>query len=135
MTNSRRKGAKAELELAKKLTAMGLPSRRTAQATGVFGTPDVDVLHLQGELHVECKRDEKRTIHKAIEQAVRDATDGAVPVVCHRKSREPWLLTVRLDDLWELVRLLSGFSPHPPGPALGYLLDGEDPAQEPPPES
>lgn len=51
-------------------------------------------------VHIECKRVERLNISQAMAQAVRDAErfqDGA-PAVFHRRNREPWLVTMRLED-------------------------------------
>lgn len=55
-------------------------------------------------IHIECKRRERLNVSEAIKQATRDADrfhDGA-PAVFHRRSREPWLVTMRLDDWMDL---------------------------------
>ena len=49
---------------------------------------------------MEVKRVERLNVPEAMKQAARDAErfrDGA-PVVFHRRSREPWLVTMRLED-------------------------------------
>ncbi len=61
-----------------------------------------DVPDLSGlpDIHMEVKRVERLNISAAMAQAVRDAfrfQDGA-PTVFHRRSREPWLVTQRLED-------------------------------------
>ena len=43
---------------------------------------------------------------EAIEQARHDAA-GNVPVICHRTNRTPWLVTVELEELPQLVRVLG----------------------------
>ena len=58
-----------------------------------------DVTGLPG-IHIECKRVERLNISTAMAQAVRDSErfgDG-LPAVFHRRSREPWLVTMRLSD-------------------------------------
>ena len=110
--NSREKGKAGELELARILRENGYIARRGQQFCGVNG--DADVVGIPG-LHIECKRVEKLNIHDAMQQAVRDAREGEIPVVMHRKNRTEWLVTQRLDDwleerreLDELRRIHSG---------------------------
>ena len=60
MTNSRRKGADGERELAKKLKEYGYDTRRGQQYSGANG--DADVVGLPG-IHIECKRVERLNIN------------------------------------------------------------------------
>lgn len=49
---------------------------------------------------MEVKRVERLNVPEAMKQATRDAKrfqDG-VPAVFHRRSREPWLVTMQLED-------------------------------------
>lgn len=93
--NSRRKGKEGELELSKILRGYGYETRRGQQYAGANG--DADVIGLPG-VHIECKRVEQLNLNKAMEQAVRDARDGEVPTVFHRRNRQPWFVTLRLED-------------------------------------
>lgn len=93
--NSREKGAAAERELANILREHGYTARRGQQYSGANG--DADVVGIPG-VHIECKRVERLNIHDAMHQAVRDARDGEIPVVIHRKNRTEWLVTMRLED-------------------------------------
>lgn len=54
-------------------------------------------------IHVEAKRTERLALHAAMRQAVRDANGHAIPVVMHRRSREPWLVTMELTDLLAII--------------------------------
>lgn len=56
-------------------------------------------------LHIECKMVERLNLEKAIEQAVRDCLDK-LPVVCHRKVRGEWMLTVHLRNLRQLSEMV-----------------------------
>ena len=47
--------------------------------------------------HIEVKRVERLNIGEAMKQAERDAA-GRIPVVMHRRSRQPWLVTLHLAD-------------------------------------
>lgn len=108
MTNGKRKGKSGELELSKELTRLfGHQCRRGQQYSGIGGD---DVVGVPG-CHLECKRTESINPYKAIDQAVTDADDAEVPLVCHRRNRREWLAIVRLDDLPELCRrLMEGVS-------------------------
>lgn len=95
MTNSRVKGAKGERELARKLREYGYDCRRGQQYSGANG--DADVVGLEG-IHIECKRVERLNIEDAIAQAKRDAREGELPAVFHRKNNHEWLVTMPLPD-------------------------------------
>ena len=99
MTNSRAKGARGERELANLLKEYGYECRRGQQFCGANG--DADVVGLP-HIHIECKRVEKLNIEKAMAQSARDARDGEVPVVMHRKDRHPWLVTMSMGDFMEM---------------------------------
>lgn len=99
--NSRRKGQRGELELANKLREYGYDCRRGQQFSGANG--DADVVGLPG-IHIECKRVERLNLEDAMEQSRRDARDGEIPVVMHRKTRSPWLVTMTLEDWIEIYR-------------------------------
>lgn len=93
--NSRNKGAAGERELAAKLREYGYNCRRGQQYSGANG--DADVIGLPG-VHIECKRVEKLNLYDAMAQSVRDAKDGEMSTVFHRKNNKGWLVTLRMDD-------------------------------------
>lgn len=99
--NSRAKGAGGERELAKKLREYGYDCRRGVQYSGANG--DADVVGLPG-IHIECKRVERLNLEDAMAQSRRDAREGEIPVVMHRKTRSPWLVTMTLEDWIEFYR-------------------------------
>ena len=99
--NSKRKGAKGEIELAHKLEEYGYNARRSVQYNGKDGQADVIGLP---HIHVEVKRVEKLNIYDAIAQAIRDAKNGNLPAVFHRKNRCNWLVTMELDDFMKLYK-------------------------------
>lgn len=99
--NSRNKGARGERELAEKLREYGYTTRRGQQYSGANG--DADVVGVEG-LHIECKRVEKLNLDDALAQSIRDAREGEMPVVMHRRNRTEWKVTMLLDDfmkVWE----------------------------------
>jgi Holliday junction resolvase len=54
-------------------------------------------------LHVEVKRQETLRPDYWSRQAEAEAPDGATPIVAYRRSREPWRVTIALDDLLRLI--------------------------------
>ena len=93
---SREKGKRGERELARKLTEiLGVPCRRGQQYNGIDGQ---DVVGVEG-LHIESKWVERLNLREAYAQAKRDADEDDVPVVCHKRNGEEWLVTVAIDDL------------------------------------
>jgi len=94
---SRSKGKRGELELSHELErVLGIEARRGQQFSGGDDSPDI--VHSIPDVHIECKRVEMLRMTSALDQAVEDAGDK-VPVVMHRKNNQPWLVTVRLDDV------------------------------------
>lgn len=99
---SQRKGRAGELELCRILQGHGYPvepgkAQSYGEVPNLFGLPGV---------HIECKRVERLNVPEAMAQAERDAQrfgDGA-PAVFHRRSRSPWLVTMKLEDWLELYR-------------------------------
>lgn len=102
--NSRRKGADGERELANVLKEYGYETRRGQQFSGANG--DADVVGLPG-VHIECKRVEKLNLDAAMEQAIRDARENEIPAVFHRRNRQDWKVTLRLDDFMKLHKYFS----------------------------
>lgn len=99
--NSRTKGAVGERELANILKENGFETRRGQQFCGANG--DADVVGLP-HIHIECKRVERLIIEKAMEQSRSDARENEIPVVMHRKNRQPWLVTMDLDTWLEMYK-------------------------------
>ena len=93
---SQRKGADGERELAALLREHGYLAERGGSLS--FGEVP-DLTGLPG-VHIEVKRVERLNVPEAVKQASRDAErfqDGA-PAVFHRRNREPWLVTMCLQD-------------------------------------
>ncbi len=92
---ARNKGAAAERELANLIRdTWGYEVHR-----GKVFYHESDLVGLDG-IHVEVKRQERLNIYEAIKQAIAEAKKRAdgVPAVFHRRDREGWLVTMRLED-------------------------------------
>lgn len=100
--SQQRKGADGERELVGILQQYGYQVERGGSET--FGTVP-DLIGLPG-IHIECKRVERLNISEAMKQSVRDAQrfrDG-VPTVFHRRNREGWFVTMKLEDWITLIK-------------------------------
>ena len=93
--NSRNKGKRGELELARVLRGHGFDTRRGQQYCGANG--DADVVGLPG-IHIECKRVEALHLWTALSQAKRDARENELPVVMHRRNNCEWVVIQPLED-------------------------------------
>ena len=99
--NSKAKGKRGELELAKTLRDYGYDARRSVQYCGANG--DADVIGLPG-IHIECKRTERLSLYDAMAQSKADARKGEMPVVMHRKNNSEWLVIQPLSDWIEMYK-------------------------------
>jgi len=103
---ARDKGKRGEREVAERFREAGFEgARRAVQYNGRPGTV-ADVMGVP-LLHIEVKRVEREAVRKWVAQAIQDAEaggEGKIPVVCHRKSGEEWLITMKLDDFIEILK-------------------------------
>lgn len=96
------KGKRGEEELTAILAGYGYDTQRGGSLTygaipDIVGLPDI---------HIECKRQEQLNLLGAIRQAQTDAErfrDG-LPAVFHRRNREPWLVTMTLENWMQLYK-------------------------------
>ena len=93
---SREKGKRFERQVAHLFQDAGFDARRAQQFCGKAGDADVVIEGIN--LHCECKNVERLNIDNAMEQSVRDAREGEIPIVVHKKSRKPVLVTMLWDD-------------------------------------
>lgn len=100
--NSNRKGKVGEREIAAYLREHGYAeARRGQQFHGGADSPDV--VGMTG-FHIEVKRVERLDLNAAMEQSIRDAAENEIPVVFHRRDRDYWKVTMRLDDFMNVLR-------------------------------
>ena len=99
--NSKQKGKRGELEVAKILRQHGYEARRTAQYCGNTGEA-ADVIGLDG-FHIEVKRSETTKIWEWLAQAERDHKEGEVPVVVFRKNGERWHAVLDFEALLKIM--------------------------------
>ncbi len=109
----RSKGARGERELARELVRClnegGTKKNvapdsiyRSVQHAGKEGAGDV--LGVAG-VHIESKRTESLSVYKAMEQALDDCGRD-IPIVCHKRNLQQWLVICELRDLVKLSRAI-----------------------------
>lgn len=99
--NSRQKGAKFERRLAGMLREYGYDCRRGQQYSGANG--DADVVGLPG-VHIEAKAVERLNLYDAMSQSKRDARQGEMPIVIHKKNHCSVLVTMEFEEFMKLYR-------------------------------
>jgi hypothetical protein len=107
--NSRNKGKVGEREFASLLREHGYDARRGQQFSGSPDSPDV-VSDALAWLHVEVKRVQNLNLTDACAQAEGDSGRGAPAghkkpwIVAHRRNHAPWLITLRAEFFFDLIR-------------------------------
>jgi Holliday junction resolvase len=107
--NSRAKGARGEREVVKIAAHYGFDSWRTPNS-GAFAHARGDINGIPG-LHIEVKRREQIRMLDWWRQAENDCPAGLLPVVVWRTTRNPWRVSLPLDE-WHGLRDLYGVKEH-----------------------
>lgn len=108
--NGKQKGSVGERALAKEFRRLGYENAyRTQQFCGTAG--DADVSGVSELLHIESKVYDNGhgKTYEWLEQAQRDAREGEIPIVCHKRQSKkvrgkPWLVTMTLDNFVQMFR-------------------------------
>lgn len=98
--NSRNKGKRGELEWASICRDQGYDVRRGQQYSGIGGA---DCVGLPG-IHQEVKRANRLNLYDALAQAKRDAPEGHIPIVAHRRDHCPWVVIMDAREWFRLYR-------------------------------
>ena len=100
--NSRQKGAAGERQWASYCREQGFDARRGQQFKGTADSPDV-VSESMKAFHAEVKRVERLDLQGAMDKAIMEAGDK-IPYVAHRRNNHDWLVTMKAEDFFRLVR-------------------------------
>lgn len=100
--NSRSKGKRGELELAKFLSDFGFEASRGQQFKGGTDSPDV-ICEALSPFHIECKRVEAGNLYTWLEQATRDS-GAKIPIVMHRRNDKKWVAILELEHLLKVIK-------------------------------
>jgi len=101
MINSKKKGARGELQVAALLRGFGYEARRGQQFSGSPDSPDV--VHTIEGFHIEVKFTEAFSAYKAMEQAEADCEEDDIPVVFYRRKRKRWMVLIDAEDFLNLL--------------------------------
>jgi len=101
--NSKDKGKRGERAWRDELREAGfVKSYRGQQYSGNPEAPDVICPELPS-IHFEVKWVQRLNIWDAMEQAIRDSGEKT-PVVAHTRNNYPWLVTLRANDYFDLIK-------------------------------
>jgi Holliday junction resolvase len=122
MVNSRAKGARFERGLCVALKEVfGWTARRSQQFCGNAGDADLIVQEMP-LLFVESKAVEKLNVVVALEKAA-EQSQGKLPVLFHKKNRTGWMVTLKMTDVPEFLKMVQAASgctkPEQPEPMCG----------------
>jgi hypothetical protein len=128
--NSRAKGIRGELEACKLLASCDFPAIRSQQHKGASDASDVLVPRFeQLSLFPEVKRVEQLRLNDWMNKCLEDikthsmaeaeregkemyATKPQMPVILHRRTKEPWFITMDAVDFLQLIDRLDGEVAH-----------------------
>lgn len=91
----RTKGYRGEKEVEAILNEYGIDAER-----GLVFMHQPDIM-TDTPIHIEVKRQETTKIHEWFKQS-ESACGNKIPTVVHRRSREPWMITMRFEDFLKL---------------------------------
>lgn len=100
--NSRDKGRRYEIHIAKRIREYGYEAERGCQHAGGKDSPDVKS-NMVG-IHWECKKTEKLNIWNALKQSERDAGEDEIPAVVFSRNRTPDYVALPFDDFMRMYR-------------------------------
>lgn len=103
----RRKGAEAEREVVAICKHAGIDAKRTAPMQARGGGEDADVAISIPGYHLEIKRCERLRLDEWSRRVEADASPLDAPCIVYRRSREPWRVSLELDEFLLLVRRAS----------------------------
>ena len=99
--NSCAKGKRGERAWRDFLRSIGISARRGRQFSGSPDSPDVVS---DDGFHWEVKWVENLNIHKAVEQAVRDAGKDKLPAVAFKRNNTGWTVAMRAEDFFRAIQ-------------------------------
>ena len=100
---SRDKGKRGERLLRDVWRSHGYDEAHRSGQFSAKGESSADIEGVDPRLHIEVKSGYSyKTVYAFLEQAVRDAKEGQIPIVNCKMDRKEWLCVMRLDDFIEM---------------------------------
>ncbi|MGE3279704.1 MAG: hypothetical protein AB7H90_03400 [Alphaproteobacteria bacterium] len=101
--NQRNKGRAGEQEIVRIFKQEGYEEAERGWQSRGGGEDNADVNGIPG-VHVEVKRTERFEPYNWLAQAQRDAGQDRLPVVLHRRNRQPWMAIMPLEFFLKLMK-------------------------------
>lgn len=102
--SARRKGHSYERKVAKELRKLGFDALTSRQADPLADPKGIDIAGTF-PLAIQCKAVERLGAHSTILEGM-DPGAGAIPVLYHKRARQPETVTLFKDDFHELIQTL-----------------------------
>ena len=101
--NSKKKGSRGERDCRDVWRKHGYEEAHRSQQFSGRGESAADIEGVDPRLHIEVKSGYSyKTVYAFLEQAIRDAKEGQIPIVNCKMDRKEWLCVMRLDDFIEI---------------------------------
>ena len=98
MINSQKKGANYERKIANAFGKIYGKLRRTPLSGGMEWKGDIQAIENDMPFSIECKKQEKLNIWKALKQAEEDAPDDKIPIVVFARNRTKDYVVIEMDE-------------------------------------
>ena len=105
MTNSNAKGSRGERLCRDVWKKHGYENAHRSQQYSGKGESSADLEGISQRLHIEVKCGYTfKTVYDWMNQAIRDAKEGQIPITNIKMDRRDWLCVMRLEDFIELFK-------------------------------
>lgn len=107
--NSKKKGSRGERDCRNVWRKHGYEEAHRSQQFSGRGESAADIEGVDPRLHIEVKSGYSyKTVYAFLEQAIRDAKEGQIPIVNCKMDRKEWLCVMRLDDFIDIWKDQDG---------------------------
>jgi len=104
MINSQKKGANYERKIANAFGKIYGKLRRTPLSGGMEWKGDIQAIENDMPFSIECKKQEKLNIWKALKQAEEDCPDDKIPIVVFARNRTKDYVVIELSNFVDIVK-------------------------------
>ena len=104
MINSQKKGANYERKIAKAFGKIYGKLKRTPLSGGMDWKGDIQAIESDMPFSIECKKQEKLNIWKALKQAEEDCENDKIPIVVFARNRSKDYVVIELSNFVDIVK-------------------------------